>query len=68
MIITKKKLSKVFFFFDLFQIYFQEGVYDADHHIDILDSVLVEGGRSCCVLCDALLPPLKMGELYISKY
>lgn len=42
---------------------FQEGVYDADVHIDILDSSLAEGGRNCFVLCDASLPPLKMGKL-----
>ncbi|KOB75592.1 Dynein heavy chain 8, axonemal [Operophtera brumata] len=37
-----------------------EGVFDADIHIDVLDSVVVEGGRNCVVVCDALLPPLKM--------
>ncbi|CAH0727356.1 unnamed protein product, partial [Brenthis ino] len=40
--------------------YVLDGVYDADIHIDILDSALVEGGRNCFVLCDAFLPPLKM--------
>ncbi|XP_034837309.1 dynein axonemal heavy chain 8 [Maniola hyperantus] len=40
--------------------YVLEGVYDADIHIDILDSALAEGGRNCFVLCDASLPPLKM--------
>ncbi|GBP33368.1 Dynein heavy chain 5, axonemal [Eumeta japonica] len=42
------------------QDYVFEGVYDDDVHIEILDSVVAEGGRSCVVLCDALLPPLKM--------
>lgn len=42
--------------------YAQDGVYDADIHIDVLDSTVIEGGRSCFVLCDALLPPLKMGN------
>lgn len=37
-------------------------MFDADIHIDILDSALAEGGRNCIVLCDALLPPLKMGK------
>lgn len=41
---------------------FQEGVYDADVHIDILESAIAEGGRCCAVVCDALLPPLKMGN------
>nr|XP_026487863.1 dynein heavy chain 8, axonemal-like [Vanessa tameamea] len=40
--------------------YILDGVFDADIHIDILDSALVEGGRNCFVLCDAFLPPLKM--------
>ncbi|XP_072937033.1 dynein axonemal heavy chain 8 [Epargyreus clarus] len=40
--------------------YVLEGVYDADIHIDLLDSAVAEGGRNCIVLCDALLPPLKM--------
>ncbi|KPJ08753.1 Dynein heavy chain 8, axonemal [Papilio machaon] len=40
--------------------YVLEGVFDADVHIDILDSAVAEGGRNCIVLCDALLPPLKM--------
>ncbi|XP_052742928.1 dynein axonemal heavy chain 8 [Bicyclus anynana] len=40
--------------------YVLEGVYDADIHIDILDSSLAEGARNCFVLCDASLPPLKM--------
>ncbi|KPI94920.1 Dynein heavy chain 8, axonemal [Papilio xuthus] len=40
--------------------YVLEGVYDADVHIDVLDSAVAEGGRNCIVLCDALLPPLKM--------
>ncbi|XP_045484350.1 dynein axonemal heavy chain 8 [Pieris rapae] len=40
--------------------YVLEGVYDADIHIDILDSAVAEGGRNCVVLCDAWLPPLKM--------
>ncbi|XP_060805314.1 dynein axonemal heavy chain 8 [Amyelois transitella] len=40
--------------------YVLEGVYDADVHIDLLDSAVAEGGRNCIVLCDALLPPLKM--------
>ncbi|KAJ0182474.1 hypothetical protein K1T71_001843 [Dendrolimus kikuchii] len=40
--------------------YVLEGVYDADIHIDLLDSAVADGGRNCIVLCDALLPPLKM--------
>ncbi|CAK1540075.1 unnamed protein product [Leptosia nina] len=40
--------------------YVLEGVYDADIHIDLLDSAVVDGGRNCIVLCDAWLPPLKM--------
>ncbi|KAJ8736205.1 hypothetical protein PYW08_006861 [Mythimna loreyi] len=40
--------------------YILEGVYDADVHIDLLDSAIAEGGRNCIVLCDALLPPVKM--------
>ncbi|XP_047526251.1 dynein axonemal heavy chain 8 [Pieris napi] len=40
--------------------YVLEGVYDADIHIDIMDSAVAEGGRNCVVLCDAWLPPLKM--------
>ncbi|XP_061708954.1 dynein axonemal heavy chain 8 [Cydia pomonella] len=40
--------------------YVLEGVYDADIHIDLLDSAVAEGGRNCIVLCDALLPPVKM--------
>ncbi|XP_045497912.1 dynein axonemal heavy chain 8 [Colias croceus] len=40
--------------------YVLEGVYDADIHIDLLDSAVAEGGRNCIVLCDAWLPPLKM--------
>ncbi|KAL0851104.1 hypothetical protein ABMA28_006975, partial [Loxostege sticticalis] len=40
--------------------YVLEGVYDADIHIDLLDSAVAEGGRNCIVLCDAKLPPLKM--------
>lgn len=42
----------------------QDGVFDADVHIEILDSAVVEGGRNCIVLCDAMLPPLKMGKLF----
>lgn len=41
---------------------FQDGVYDADVHLEILDSAIAEGGRCCAVLCDALMPPLKMGK------
>ncbi|XP_050681188.1 dynein axonemal heavy chain 8 isoform X2 [Leptidea sinapis] len=40
--------------------YVLDGVYDADIHIDLLDSAVAEGGRNCIVLCDAWLPPLKM--------
>ncbi|RVE46462.1 hypothetical protein evm_008872 [Chilo suppressalis] len=40
--------------------YVLEGVFDADVHIELLDSAVVEGGRNCIVLCDALLPPVKM--------
>ncbi|XP_028156116.1 dynein heavy chain 8, axonemal [Ostrinia furnacalis] len=40
--------------------YVLEGVYDADIHIDLLDSAVAEGGRNCIVLCDAKLPPVKM--------
>ncbi|KAH9641786.1 hypothetical protein HF086_003912 [Spodoptera exigua] len=40
--------------------YVLEGVYDADIHIELLDSAIAEGGRNCIVLCDALLPPCKM--------
>lgn len=36
-------------------------MFDADIHIDLMDSAVAEGGRNCVVLCDALLPPLKMG-------
>ncbi|XP_049886262.1 dynein axonemal heavy chain 8 [Pectinophora gossypiella] len=40
--------------------YVLEGVYDADVHIDLLNSCIAEGGRNCVFVCDALLPPLKM--------
>ncbi|CAB3256562.1 unnamed protein product [Arctia plantaginis] len=40
--------------------YVMEGVYDADIHIDLLDSAVAEGGRNCIVICDASLPPVKM--------
>ncbi|KAL4712627.1 hypothetical protein ACJJTC_007924 [Scirpophaga incertulas] len=40
--------------------YVMDGVFDADIHIELLDSAVVDGGRNCIVLCDALLPPLKM--------
>lgn len=45
-----------------YEIILQEGVYDADVHIDLLDSAIAEGGRNCIVLCDAMLPPVKMGN------
>lgn len=41
----------------------QDGVYDADIHIELLDSAIAEGGRNCIVLCDASLPPVKMGNV-----
>ena len=47
------------------EIILQEGVYDADVHIELLDSAIAEGGRNCVVLCDALLPPVKMGNVYL---
>ncbi|XP_026319438.1 dynein heavy chain 8, axonemal-like [Hyposmocoma kahamanoa] len=40
--------------------YVLEGVYDADVHIDILESAVAEGGRCSAMLCNALMPPLKM--------
>ncbi|KAI8438603.1 hypothetical protein MSG28_011048 [Choristoneura fumiferana] len=40
--------------------YVLEGVFDADIHVELMDSAVAEGGRNCIVLCDALLPPLKM--------
>ncbi|KOB72744.1 putative Ciliary dynein heavy chain [Operophtera brumata] len=40
--------------------YVLDGVYDADSNIEVLDSAMIEGGRNCFVLCDALLPTLKM--------
>ncbi|PZC81902.1 hypothetical protein B5X24_HaOG211688 [Helicoverpa armigera] len=42
------------------QEYVLEGVYDSDVHIELLDSAIAEGGRHCVVLCDAMLPPVKM--------
>ncbi|KAJ8736206.1 hypothetical protein PYW08_006862 [Mythimna loreyi] len=40
--------------------YVLEGVYDADIHIELLESAVSEGGRQCIVLCDALLPHVDM--------
>ncbi|KAI8438610.1 hypothetical protein MSG28_011048 [Choristoneura fumiferana] len=42
--------------------YVLEGVFDADIHVELMDSAVAEGGRNCIVLCDALLPPLKMDQ------
>ncbi|CAG9137209.1 unnamed protein product [Plutella xylostella] len=40
--------------------YVLEGVYDSDTHMDLLESAVAEGGRNCVIVCDALMPPLKM--------
>ncbi|XP_037867099.1 dynein axonemal heavy chain 8 isoform X4 [Bombyx mori] len=40
--------------------YVLDGVFDADINIELLDSAVVEGGRNCVVVCDAVLPQLKM--------
>ncbi|XP_041975311.1 dynein axonemal heavy chain 8 [Aricia agestis] len=40
--------------------YVLDGVFDADVHVDILNEAISEGGRHCFVICDALLPSLKM--------
>ncbi|CAH0592601.1 unnamed protein product [Chrysodeixis includens] len=40
--------------------YVLDGVYDADIHINLLESAVAEGGRNCIIVCDALLPPVNM--------